>query len=110
MNHTSNQRKNSTFQAQEDFHKDLMAGALLGGVVHTIVAPIEREKVLLQTQESNLAIVGNGRRKFKGMASKVGFLLVSGLRLRCLMKCVSRYYCRHNFVYLKLNKHTCTNI
>jgi solute carrier family 25 (adenine nucleotide translocator) protein 4/5/6/31 len=50
-----------------DFHKDLMAGALLGGVVHTIVAPIERAKVLLQTQESNLAIVGNGRRKFKGM-------------------------------------------
>ena len=50
-----------------DFHKDLMAGALLGGVVHTMVAPIERAKVLLQTQESNLAIVGNGRRKFKGM-------------------------------------------
>jgi solute carrier family 25 (adenine nucleotide translocator) protein 4/5/6/31 len=44
-----------------------MAGALLGGVVHTMVAPIERAKVLLQTQESNLAIVGNGRRKFKGM-------------------------------------------
>ncbi|OMO86559.1 Mitochondrial carrier protein [Corchorus olitorius] len=49
------------------FHRDLMAGAVMGGVVHTIVAPIERAKLLLQTQESNLAIVGGGRRKFKGM-------------------------------------------
>ncbi|KAI4316517.1 hypothetical protein L6164_024496 [Bauhinia variegata] len=50
-----------------DFHRDLMAGAVMGGVVHTIVAPIERAKLLLQTQESNLAIVSSGRRKFKGM-------------------------------------------
>jgi solute carrier family 25 (adenine nucleotide translocator) protein 4/5/6/31 len=51
-----------------NFHRDLMAGAVMGGVVHTIVAPIERAKLLLQTQESNLAIVGGGgRRRFKGM-------------------------------------------
>ncbi|XP_075652441.1 putative ADP,ATP carrier protein At5g56450 [Castanea sativa] len=50
------------------FHRDLMAGAVMGGMVHTIVAPIERAKLLLQTQESNLAIVGGtGRRRFKGM-------------------------------------------
>lgn len=49
------------------FHRDLLAGAVMGGVVHTIVAPIERAKLLLQTQDSNLAIVGSGRRKFKGM-------------------------------------------
>ncbi|XVF89076.1 hypothetical protein PTKIN_Ptkin19aG0101700 [Pterospermum kingtungense] len=49
------------------FHRDLMAGAVMGGAVHTIVAPIERAKLLLQTQESNLAIVGGGRRRFKGM-------------------------------------------
>ncbi|KAG4144536.1 hypothetical protein ERO13_D05G043100v2 [Gossypium hirsutum] len=49
------------------FHRDLMAGAVMGGVVHTIVAPIERAKLLLQTQESNLAIVAGRRRKFKGM-------------------------------------------
>ena len=49
------------------FQRDLMAGAVMGGVVHTIVAPIERAKLLLQTQESNLAIVAGGRRKFKGM-------------------------------------------
>ncbi|XP_010262078.1 PREDICTED: probable ADP,ATP carrier protein At5g56450 [Nelumbo nucifera] len=51
-----------------NFHKDLMAGAVMGGVVHTIVAPIERAKLLLQTQESNFAIVGGGgHRRFRGM-------------------------------------------
>ncbi|EEF45766.1 probable ADP,ATP carrier protein At5g56450 [Ricinus communis] len=51
-----------------NFQRDLMAGAVLGGVVHTIVAPVERAKLLLQTQESNLAFMGaGGRRKFKGM-------------------------------------------
>uniref|UniRef100_A0A2N9GDU3 Uncharacterized protein n=1 Tax=Fagus sylvatica TaxID=28930 RepID=A0A2N9GDU3_FAGSY len=29
-----------------NFHRDLMAGAVMGGVVHTIVAPIERAKLL----------------------------------------------------------------
>lgn len=51
----------------KNFQRDLVAGALMGGVVHTIVAPIERSKLLLQTQESNLAIVASGRRRFKGM-------------------------------------------
>lgn len=55
------------YQWLTNFHRDLMAGALMGGVVHTIVAPIERAKLLLQTQESNLAIVGSGRKRFKGM-------------------------------------------
>ena len=27
-----------------------------------------------------------------------------------LVKRNEYYYCRHNFVHLKLNKHTCTNI
>nr|DAD35920.1 TPA_asm: hypothetical protein HUJ06_006560 [Nelumbo nucifera] len=51
-----------------NFHKDLMVGAVMGGVVHTIVAPIERAKLLLQTQESNFAIIGGGGRwRFRGM-------------------------------------------
>lgn len=51
-----------------NFHRDLMAGAVMGGVVHTIVAPIERAKLLLQTQESNIAILtGPQHRRFKGM-------------------------------------------
>ncbi|KAI4379651.1 hypothetical protein MLD38_005923 [Melastoma candidum] len=50
-----------------DFNRDLLAGAVMGGVVHTIVAPIERAKLLLQTQESNLAILRGSRRRFKGM-------------------------------------------
>lgn len=49
------------------FQRDLMAGAVMGGLVHTIVAPIERAKLLLQTQESNIAIVAGRHRKFNGM-------------------------------------------
>lgn len=56
-----------TYNWLTNFHRDLLAGAFMGGLVHTIVAPIERAKLLLQTQESNLAIVGVGRRRFKGM-------------------------------------------
>ncbi|KAM7510832.1 hypothetical protein LguiB_009707 [Lonicera macranthoides] len=50
-----------------NFQRDLMAGAVMGGVVHTIVAPIERAKLLLQTQESNMAILSSPHRRFKGM-------------------------------------------
>lgn len=49
------------------FNRDLMAGAMMGGAVHTIVAPIERAKLLLQTQESNIAILSGPHRRFKGM-------------------------------------------
>ncbi|KAI7725809.1 hypothetical protein M8C21_031766 [Ambrosia artemisiifolia] len=50
-----------------NFPRDLMAGAMMGGMVHTVVAPIERTKLLLQTQESNIAIVGGKHRRFNGM-------------------------------------------
>lgn len=49
------------------FQRDLLAGAVMGGMVHTIVAPIERAKLLLQTQESNHVILAGGHRRFKGM-------------------------------------------
>ncbi|VVB16204.1 unnamed protein product [Arabis nemorensis] len=67
-NHRRNQSPLSFPQTLKHFHRDLLAGAVMGGVVHTIVAPIERAKLLLQTQESNIAIVGDARkRRFKGM-------------------------------------------
>ncbi|KAF8388803.1 hypothetical protein HHK36_025483 [Tetracentron sinense] len=50
-----------------NFQRDLVAGAAMGGLVHTIVAPIERAKLLLQTQGSNLAIINGGHPRFKGM-------------------------------------------
>ncbi|CDY32780.1 BnaA10g10690D [Brassica napus] len=68
--HSSTRRNPSSLpQTLKHFHRDLLAGAVMGGVVHTIVAPIERAKLLLQTQESNIAIVGDssGKRRFKGM-------------------------------------------
>lgn len=47
------------------FQRDMVAAAAMGGAVHTIVAPIERAKLLLQTQESNAAVLS--RRRFRGM-------------------------------------------
>lgn len=51
-----------------NFQRDLIAGAVMGGLVHTIVAPIERAKLLIQTQESNAALLRAHRRRFRGMA------------------------------------------
>uniref|UniRef100_A0ACD5U0X0 Uncharacterized protein n=1 Tax=Avena sativa TaxID=4498 RepID=A0ACD5U0X0_AVESA len=45
-----------------EFKRDLAAGALMGGAVHTVVAPIERVKLLLQTQDGNAALLGRSRR------------------------------------------------
>ncbi|CAL9151367.1 unnamed protein product [Musa hybrid cultivar] len=53
------------------FQRDVVAGAVMGGFVHTVVAPIERAKLLLQTQESNAALLlhdaGGPGRRFRGM-------------------------------------------
>lgn len=64
---TERTSRSRSHQWLTNFHRDLLAGAFMGGVVHTIVAPIERAKLLLQTQESNLAIVAGRHRRFKGM-------------------------------------------
>lgn len=53
-----------------EFERDLVAGALMGGAVHTVVAPIERVKLLLQTQDGNAALLGRARR-FRGFADCV---------------------------------------
>lgn len=46
---------------------DLAAGALMGGLAHTAVAPIERAKLMLQTQESNAVILDGTQARYKGM-------------------------------------------
>ncbi|KAL0676533.1 hypothetical protein Bca4012_004514 [Brassica carinata] len=62
-----NRRNQSSLpQTLKHFHRDLLAGAVMGGVVHTIVAPIERAKLRLQTQESNIAIAEEGEKLRKG--------------------------------------------
>ncbi|XP_066368867.1 probable ADP,ATP carrier protein At5g56450 [Miscanthus floridulus] len=53
-----------------EFERGLVAGALMGGAVHTVVAPIERVKLLLQTQDGNAALLGRARR-FRGFADCV---------------------------------------
>ncbi|KAK1290046.1 putative ADP,ATP carrier protein [Acorus calamus] len=60
-------KKNKKKTTWWEFQRDLVAGAVMGGAVHTVVAPIERAKLLLQTQESNRAMVIGRRRRFKGL-------------------------------------------
>ena len=43
------------------FVADLLAGGVAGGISKTIVAPIERVKLLLQTQDSNPRIKSGQR-------------------------------------------------
>eukprot|EP00850_Spirogloea_muscicola_P023015 SM000323S12627 [mRNA] locus=s323:772:2321:- [translate_table: standard] len=60
--------KEKAAAAAQSFPLDLAAGALLGGVAHTIVAPVERAKLVLQTQHSNVHALGQARhREYKGM-------------------------------------------
>lgn len=68
-NNTNTNKKNIHLPSYwlTNFPRDLMAGAMMGGMVHTVVAPIERTKLLLQTQESNFAILAGKHKRFNGM-------------------------------------------
>lgn len=72
-----------------------MAGAVMGGVAHTIVAPIERAKLLLQTQESNIAVRGGHHVRYTGMLDCI-FRIAREEGLRSLWRgngsSVLRYY------------------
>eukprot|EP00898_Chlorokybus_atmophyticus_P008749 jgi/Chlat1/8876/Chrsp92S08191 len=50
------------------FLGDLAAGGVAGGISKTVVAPIERVKLLLQTQDSNKQFAaGTGQKKYTGI-------------------------------------------
>lgn len=50
-----------------DFFKDLAAGGVAGAISKTVVAPIERVKLLLQTQDSNPKIKSGEMARYKGI-------------------------------------------
>jgi solute carrier family 25 (adenine nucleotide translocator) protein 4/5/6/31 len=50
-----------------DFPRDLMMGAIMGGVAYTMVAPVERAKLLLQTQDSNMVVMDGKHPRYKGL-------------------------------------------
>lgn len=61
------------------FMRDLLAGGLAGGISKTIVAPIERVKLVLQTQDASTQISKETRYKgifdtFKRLPKEQGFL------------------------------------
>ncbi|KAJ3695006.1 hypothetical protein LUZ60_000383 [Juncus effusus] len=70
-NHATNPKTNWKDNKLYKFERDMVAGAVMGGVVHTVVAPIERVKLLLQTQEGNAALISD-RRRFKGFVDCIG--------------------------------------
>lgn len=53
--------------AWSNFPKDLMVGAVMGGMAHTVVAPVERAKLLLQTQDSNMVVMDGKHPRYKGL-------------------------------------------
>jgi hypothetical protein len=50
-----------------DFPRDLMMGAIMGGLAYTMVAPVERAKLLLQTQDSNMVVMDGKHPRYKGL-------------------------------------------
>ena len=61
------------------FMRDLLAGGLAGGISKTIVAPIERVKLVLQTQDASTQISKETRYKgifdtFRRLPREQGFL------------------------------------
>ncbi|KAL2620686.1 hypothetical protein R1flu_000891 [Riccia fluitans] len=54
-------------EAWKSLPRDMITGAILGGVAHTIVAPVERAKLLLQTQDSNVVIQNGKQARYKGL-------------------------------------------
>ncbi|KAL3681279.1 hypothetical protein R1sor_024235 [Riccia sorocarpa] len=54
-------------EAWKSLPRDMISGAILGGVAHTIVAPVERAKLLLQTQDSNIVIQNGQQARYKGL-------------------------------------------
>ena len=58
----------------KEFVTDLMAGGIAGAIAKTAVAPIERVKIILQTQDLNPRIRRGEIPPYKGEDSKTGTL------------------------------------
>merc|ERR1719345_81967 len=53
--------------AVEQFFMDLAIGGISGAVAKTLMAPIERVKILLQTQDSNPKIISGEEKRYSGL-------------------------------------------
>lgn len=65
---SANEKKKGS-SARKKFFADLAAGGIAGGVSKTVVAPIERVKLLLQTQDANPLIKSGEVKKYTGIAN-----------------------------------------
>jgi len=51
----------------KDFMVDMFIGGVSGGIAKTVMAPVERVKLLLQTQDSNPKVISGEVEKYKGI-------------------------------------------
>jgi len=51
----------------QQFATDLLIGGISGGIAKTVMAPVERVKLLLQTQDSNPKVLSGEVEKYKGI-------------------------------------------
>merc|ERR1719450_1372781 len=51
----------------EQFLMDLAVGGISGAVAKTLMAPIERVKILMQTQDSNPKIISGEEKRYTGI-------------------------------------------
>jgi hypothetical protein len=79
-NKKGGQKGVKTFEEQlYGFLRDLMLGGVAGGISKTVVAPIERVKLVLQTQDASTQITKDMRYKgiydtFRRLPQEQGFL------------------------------------
>ena len=76
---TTSEKVKPTWETQAvSFLKDLLAGGLAGGISKTLVAPIERVKLVLQTQDASTQVSKETRYKgifdtFRRLPQEQGF-------------------------------------
>jgi len=64
MSHEKGPEINKTYQ----LFTDLLLGGTIGAISKTVMAPVERVKLLLQTQDSNAAVLSGQVQRYKGIA------------------------------------------
>lgn len=53
--------------ALEQFTTDLLVGGIAGAITKTLMAPIERVKILMQTQDSNPKILSGEEKRYSSL-------------------------------------------
>ena len=77
----------------KDFFKDLLAGGVAGAIAKTAVAPIERVKLILQTQDRNPRIRRGEIPPYKGSAPLCALLSLTAGGINLMHIATAPYIC-----------------